>query len=379
MIDAVDICAVDSRRDLKAFVRFPWRVYRGDPLWVPPLISERLEYLDPARGVFYRGAEIALLLARTGKEELGTIAAFVDRGRVEHTGRAEGGFGFFEVVEEYEVARQLLDACREWLRQRGMSSMRGPTNFGDNDSPGVLIAGTEHPPAMLEAHTPPYYREFLERYGMQKENDLYAWRITFEQAGRELQALSSDILRVAEAVRKTGEVSIRSVRMQNWDEERSTVLHLFNTTMSQVPDSVPLSEPEFRRLADQMRPFLDPELALIAEIEGRPVGFCVLIPDTNRVLARLNGRLFPFNWLRIKRYIRRIDGVSFKLMGVLKQYQRRGIDALLYVEALTKAMQRGYKWLDGSLTSELNPAINLIARARGAELYKRYRLYRMQL
>jgi GNAT superfamily N-acetyltransferase len=379
MIDSVVIQPVLSKGDLKAFARLPWRVYRGDRLWVPPLVSERLEYLDPARGLFYKDAEIALFMARRGRETLGTIAAFIDHARVRHLGRAEGGFGFFEVVEEYEVARQLLDECREWLRKRGMSSVRGPTNFGDNDCPGVLIAGTDYPPAMLEAHTPPYYKDFLERYGMQKENDLYAWRATFEQVGNELNAAPSDIVHVADAARKTGTIAIRRIRMADWDQEVATILSLFNATMSQIPDSVPLSEAEFRRIADQMRPFLDPGLALIAEVEGKAVGFCVLIPDTNRVLARLNGRIFPFNWLKIKRYIREIDVVSFKLMGVLKEYQRRGIDALLYVEALTEAKEKGYKWLDGSLTSELNPAINLIARGRGAELYKHYRLYRMDL
>ncbi len=107
MVDSVEIHAVTSRRDLKAFVRFPWRVYQGDRLWVPPLISERLEYLDPARGVFYKDADVALFMARRGREELGTIAAFVDHARVKHMGRAEGGFGFFEVVEEYEAARRL--------------------------------------------------------------------------------------------------------------------------------------------------------------------------------------------------------------------------------------------------------------------------------
>ncbi len=379
MIEPVRINHVTSRRDLKAFVRFPWRVYRGDRLWVPPLISERLEYLDPHRGLFYKEADITLFLAKRGREVLGTIAAFVDRARVEHMSRAEGGFGFFEVVDDYEVARLLLDACCRWLGEHGMSSMRGPTNFGDNDSPGVLIAGTEYPPAMLEAHTPAYYKDFLERYGLQKHHDLYAWRATFEQVGNELNAIPSDIVHVADAVRKTGNIAIRRIDLKKWDQEISTVLHLFNSTMSLIPDSVPLSEADFRRLAEQMRPFLDPELALVAEIGGKPAGFCVLIPDTNQVLARLDGRLLPFKWLRVKRYIREIDVVSFKLMGVLKEYQRRGIDALLYVEALTKARERGYKWLDGSLTSELNPAINLIAQSRGAERYKHYRLYQKEL
>ncbi|MGA2977871.1 MAG: hypothetical protein ABSF77_21425 [Spirochaetia bacterium] len=379
MNQSVEIFPVTSRHDLKDFVKLPWRVYKGDRNWVPPLISERLKYLDPASGVFYKQADVALFMARKGREVLGTIAAFVDRTRVEHFGRTEGGFGFFEVVESYEIASLLLDACREWLRKHGMTSVRGPTSFGDNDCPGVLIAGTDYPPAMLEAHTPLYYKDFLERYGMQKDHDLYAWRVTFEEVGGTMEGAPSDFTRVADAARRVGSTTVRKVRLEDWDREVAVIRFLFNTTMEQIPDAVPLSEAEFRRFADDMRPFLDPELALVAEIEGKAVGFCLLIADTNRILMRLNGRLFPFNWLKIKRYVREVDVVSFKLMGVLEEYRHRGIDALLSVEALKAARRKGYKWLDGSLTSELNPAINLIARGRGAELYKHYRLYRMDL
>jgi len=384
MSDSVQIHPVTSRRDLKAFVTFPWQVYRGDPLWVPPLIADRMAALDRSRGPFFKDADVSLLVARRDGRVAGTIAPFVDRARVRHTSRSEGGFGFFEVVRDYEAAHRLLEACMDWLRSRGMTGVRGPTSFGDNDWPGVLIEGRDFPPAMMEAHTPPYYPEFLERFGMQKDHDLYAWRATFDQVGKELGSdspggASSDIVRVAEAVRRGGTFTIRKVRLDRWAEEVAIIRTLFNATLEFIPDAVPTGEEEFRNLADQMRPFLDPALALIAEADGKPVGYCVLIPDTNRVLARLNGRLFPLNILKVKRYIREIDVVSFKLMGVLKQYQRRGLDALLYVEALTAARSRGYKWLDGSLTSELNPAINLIAKSRGAELYKHYRLYRMDL
>lgn len=379
MIGSIEIHHVSSRKDLKSFVTFPWRVYDGDPLWVPPLISDRMQYLDARRGQFFTRADVALLLARRDGRVLGTIAPFVDRARLEHLRNAEGGFGFFEVVDDYDVARSLLDACCDWLRGQGMTRVRGPTSFGDNDSPGVLIAGTDFPPAMLEAHTPAYYREFLERYGMTKDHDLYAWRATFDQVSRELSGSPSDIAHVAEAARSSGSVRIRGVRFDQWPREVALIRELFNETLSHLPDAVPIGEAEFRGLADQMRPFLDPDLALIAEVDGEPAGFCVLIPDTNQVLARLNGRLLPFNWLRVKRLIRGIDVVSFKLMGVREQYRRRGIDALLYVEALGKAAASGYAWLDGSLTSELNPAVNLIARARGARMYKHYRLYRMEL
>ena len=379
MAAALEIRPVVTRRDLKAFVRFPWRVYRDDPLWVPPLISDRMAYLDPARGPFYKQADIVLLAAWRGRELLGTVSAFIDRPRLKSVHRQEGGFGFFEAVEEYDVARMLLDACREWLRARSMTSIRGPTSFGDNDTPGILIEGTEYPPGMLEAHTAAWYRDFLERYGMVKDHDLYAWRATFEQVGRELGGAPSDIVHVADAARDGAGVRIRSVSLENWPAEVSTIRGLFNDTIGQIPEAVPLGVEEFQTLADQMRPFIDPDLALIAQVDGKPVGFCVMIPDTNQVLSRLNGRLFPFHWLRVRRWIREIDVVSFKLMGVLPEFRRRGIDALLYVEALTKAKARGYRWLDGSLTSELNPAINIIAQSRGAECYKHYRLYRMDV
>jgi GNAT superfamily N-acetyltransferase len=377
VIGTLEVIPVTTRRDLKAFVRFPWQVYRGDRLWVPPLISDRLACLDPATGVFYRDADVSLFMARKGRQVQGTIAAFVDHARVRHLGIAEGGFGFFEVLERYEAAASLLDACRAWLRERGMTSFRGPTSFGDNDSPGVLIAGADVPPAMLEAHTPPYYRGFLERYGMQKESDGYAWRATFERIAAELDDARSDIVRVADMARRDPALRVRTIRLQDWDREVETIRRLFNETLNHIPNAVPVGEEDFARLASQMRPFLDPALGLVAEVDGTPVGYCLLIPDTNRVLARLNGRLFPFNWMRIRRFIREIDVVSFKLLGVRKEYRRRGIDALLYVEALTAARKRGYAWLDGSLTSELNPGINLIARSRGAEMYKQYRVYRM--
>ncbi|MGA2478559.1 MAG: GNAT family N-acetyltransferase [Spirochaetia bacterium] len=379
MAARIDVLPVTGKRERRAFVTFPWKVYKGDRNWVPPLVSDRLSYLDPKKGPFYKQADIALFMARQGGEPVGTIAGFVDQVRIQHSGTTEGGFGFFECINDPAVAARLLDACRDWLRSRGMTSFSGPTSFGEFDSPGVLIDGADCPAAMLEGHTPAYYRGLLEGYGMEKYHDFYAWRASFEQVAKEMENPASDIVRVAEAARRVNNVTVRGISMKNWPAEVATIRGLFNETMSEVPGTAPFSEVEFKNLSDQMKPFINPDLALIAETDGKPVAYCVLIPDTNQVLARLNGRLFPFNWLKLKRLIRKIDVVSFKLMGVLKEYQRRGIDAMLYVEALQKAMHNGYVWLDGSLTSELNPSINLIAKGRGAEMYKHYRLYRMAL
>jgi GNAT superfamily N-acetyltransferase len=187
------------------------------------------------------------------------------------------------------------------------------------------------------------------------------------------------LARVAEAARQAAHVTIRPMRMEDWDQELATALTLFNATLEHLRDHVPLTEEEFRRMANQLKPFINPALALFAEADGRAVGFCVAIPDINRVLIHLNGRLLPFNWLRVKRLIRQIDVVSFKLMGILEEYRRRGIDALLYLEAVKAVYDEGYAWLDGSLTSEANVMINLIAQRLGAERYKVYRIYQKRL
>jgi GNAT superfamily N-acetyltransferase len=379
MVSDIEIRQVTTRGELAAFVKLPWRVYQGDPNWVPPLISDQLEYLDPHKNSFFSHSDVVLYSAYRSGEIAGTIAAFVDHQMVERLAKPVGGFGFFEVIKDYEVARLLLNSACDWLRAKAIQSVSGPTSFTDNDNPGVLVEGADCPPVMMEAHTPLYYKDFLETYGMQKSYDLYAWRAFRSQIGDELKNIPPDLLRVAEAARKAARVNIRKIRMEQWEEEIETAVHLFNATLTHIPNFNPISLPDFQRLAGRMKPFIDPDLALFAEVDGKPIGFCVAIPDVNRVLIHLNGRLFPFNWMRIKRLIQRIDVVSFKLMGLLEEYRHRGIDAMLYLEAVKAFYEKGYAWLDGSVTSEYNPAVNLIANRLGAERYKHYRIYQLTL
>jgi GNAT superfamily N-acetyltransferase len=379
MTSPIRIQKVITRHDLRSFVKFPWRVYKGDPNWVPSLISERLDYLNPEKNPFYQQADVALFLARRGRESVGTVAPFINESANEYSKEKVGGFGFFEVIEDYAVAERLLDTACDWVKARGMAILRGPTNFSNNEAPGVLIEGADCPPVMLAAHTPTYYKTFLERYGMQKFIDNYAWRAFRSQIGTELENLPPELFRVADAARRRSNVTIRKARFENWEEEMTSAHYLFNITLTHLRDYVPISEEQFHLMADQLRPFLDPDLVLFAETDSQPVGFCVAIPDINRVLIHLNGRLFPLGWLKLLWYTRRIDVVSFKLMGVLEEYRRRGIDALLYLETIKAVFAKGYEWLDGSLTSEENLAVNYLAERLGAEQYKHYRIYQMQV
>jgi GNAT superfamily N-acetyltransferase len=375
----IQVRAVEGRRELDAFCRFPWRIYKGDPHWVPPLISDRREYLDPKTGPFYTHADVALLMVWRQRQVVGTIAPFIDRDLVEQTCRTVGGFGFFETVNDWEVARALLDAACGWLRERGAVAIEGPTSFTANEAPGVLVEPIDGPQAMLEAYTPLYYQDLLERYGMQTLDDRYGYRVPASQFGENLEKLPALLLRAAEAVRTAAKVQIRRLRMADWDKELLLALYLYNETIKDVLDIPPLSEADFRRMAGPLKDLVDPDLALIAEVEGKPVGFGVAIPDVNRVLIHLNGRLFPFGWLKARYWMRHIDTVSFKLMGVLPEYRRRGIESLLYVEMLKAIFGKGYAWLEGSVTSAKNPGINLIAAHLGAERHKHFRVYQMAL
>lgn len=378
MTHSVEIRPVRSKNDLLALIHFPWKVYRGDPNWVPPLISERLERLDSSKNPFFSHAEVKLFMARRGLDVVGTIAAFVDHRNNKHLGEEMGGFGFFETVEDYQVAEALLDKACQTVRSWGMKGIRGPTNFGYSDEPGVVIEGSDVPPVVLEAHTPPYYSEFLDQYGMTKFRDSYAWRVALNELGDNYELIPEQVFQVFDAVKERGGVMIRKLRMEDWDQEVLTALELFNSTLTHLDDFVPYSEAEFRRFATQMKSFLDPDLALFAEIDGKPVGFLIAIPDINQVLIRLNGRLFPLGWLKALWYRRKIDIISFKLFGVLEQYRRRGIDVLLYLQGVREAGDKGYAWLDGSLTSEFNPAVVHMATRLGAEQYKLFRLYQLE-
>jgi len=214
---------------------------------------------------------------------------------------------------------------------------------------------------------------------MEKDVDLYAWRAFRSQVGDELERLPPEISRVAEFAQRSVNVTIRPINMDAWDSEITTAHRLFTTTLHNVANRAAMTKSEFRHLADQVRPFLDPSMALFADVGKETIGFCVAIPDINRALIHLNGRLFPFGWLKLRYHVCRIDVVTFKLMGILETYRRRGIDALLYLQAVKAFYEGGYEWLDGSVTSERNPKINLLAERLGAERYKHYRLYRLAL
>ena len=376
---SIEIVPVQDQRSRERFVRFAWQVYRDDPLWVPPLIRSQLHSLDPQRGSFFRYGEAVLFLARRDGRDAGRIAGWINHRANQFLNEKAAGFGFFETFNDYEVAHALLDAVGDWARGQGMETIRGPFYFSMDDSPGVLIEGFDHPPVLLCGHSPHYYADLIQRYGMTKYRDAYAYWLNLLVFKGDVANLPPKILRVAEIVRRRTGVQVRAMRMEDWDTEVAQVMHLINEAMGYMRNHVPMDEREFIRFTEELRRVIDPDLIFFAEIDGQPVGFSATIPDINQVLKSANGRLLPLGWLRLWWGMRRIDVASLKLLAVVEEYRSRGLDSLLYLETTRALLRKGYTWLDMSLTAEHNVMINRLVQNLGGQRYKVYRTYHMPL
>lgn len=371
---------ITTRRDLRRFVTFPWRIYRGDPNWVPPLIGGQMDKLTPGRNPFWANAERALWLAERDGQPVGTIAAIIDHGHNRALGQAVGTFGFFECVNDQAVADLLLGTAADWLRGRGMTVMRGPYNPSGSDEVGLLIEGYDTRPALIEAHTPPYYVALVEAAGFTRYWDTMAWLARADPRTQTLaDVLPERIFRIADRAKTRAGATLRPVNPARWDAEVELVVRLYNAALAHLPDFVPIPLAEFAAFATAFRPILDPDLALIVEVAGRPVGFALALPDLNEALQHVNGRLFPFGVLKLWWYGRRLHRVSFKILVVVPEFWGRGLESVLITEIARVALAKGYCEMDLSLTGEENENIQRLLAGLGMRVYRRYRVYQKVL
>jgi len=376
---SIEIIQIEDAAGRERFIRFPWQVYRNDPLWVPPLLSSRRRTLDPARGTFFKYGEAALFMARRAGKDVGTIVGWINHRSNRYLKEKAAGFGFFEVLDDYPAAEALLTAACDWARQRGMTEIRGPFYFSMDDCPGVLIEGFDYPPVLLVGHTPPYYAGLLEQFGLEKYRDGYAYRMEAAPFNNDLGNLPPKILRVAEVVRRREKVTVRAIRMNEWDNEVGIAMDIINRALGHMRNHVPMDEGEFKRFAESLRSVVDPDLALLAEVDGKPVGIAITLPDFNQALRHANGRLFPVGWLKVLWHKRQINVATFKILGILEEYRGRGLDSLLYIETAKAIMAKGHEWIDLSLVAENNVMMNRMARRLGGEIYKVFRTYKTTL
>jgi GNAT superfamily N-acetyltransferase len=369
---------VRTPREKRTFLTFPWRIFQGDPLWVPPLIPDLAERTDPRRGLFFqRGGEAEFFIAWENGLPVGTICAGADHPYNRERGARECIFGFFHFVPNYAVVEALLACARDWAVARGLETLAGPFHLDYEDSYGILVEGRDRPPALMCGHTPPYYLEFIERYGFQPirgDNLAYAFDLTAGSPA--LQNLS----RMAERVRARKDFTIRAGDMAHWEEELERIYLLLNASLRHLPDYRPWPrEVVFNSLAP-FRKIADPELILFAQAGDEVVGWLPGLPNLNEAFIHTNGLRRPWDYLKLLWYLRQKPAcLTIKSILVLPEYWGSGLAILLLDEMAKRAQDRGYRWIDGSLTSADNPRTPAVADRLGGHLYKRYRVYELRL
>jgi GNAT superfamily N-acetyltransferase len=370
-MSAIVVQPVRSRRERKLFLSYPWLQYRGDPNWIPPLRGNQREMVGYARHPFYERNEIQTFLAYRSGEVCGRIAAILNRGHIERYHEQRGFFGFFECVDDQEAAGRLFDAARQWLTDRGIPSMRGPTNPSLNYELGLLIEGFDSPATFMMTYNPPYYAKLIEGYGFRKTQDLYAYWGHIDMLPKVAEKLRPLALGIIEHLG----VRIRTLDRAHFREDVEAFLNIYNRSLSNTWGFVPMSEGEVRHLAQGLKYLIVPELAVGVEVDGRLVGAVFGLPDYNPRIRQIDGRLFPFGFwrmLRNKQGIKRIRAIS---TNVLPEYQRQGLGLVLMHGLVPKAMEWGIEEAEFSWILESNRLSWRSVEKGGAIRTKTYRLY----
>jgi len=362
-----------GRREMNEFIQWPMRLYRNAPFFVPPLIQERKAFFSADNPIF-KFTEVAYFLAKDEQgATVGRMTAHINRRHNEFAGERAGFFGFFECVEDLEAARALLHAGEAWLRERGMSVIRGPFNFSTNDECGFLARGFDSMPVFQMPYTKRYYLDFMAALEYRPVKDLLAY--LYESTGE----IPPRVVRFAERAGERSGVTVRTFDRSRSAEEVKCMFDIYNRAWEKNWGFIPMEEAEFRYAAKNMGQVLDPTLALLAEKDGRPIGFSLTVPDYNPLFKKMNGRLLPFGFLHFllgRRSIRRIRIVAF---GVLREYHNRGVEPLLMYHTFKNALLRGHTSCDMSWILEENVLARRVLDNLGAVHYKTYRIFEKSL
>ncbi len=370
----LEVHGVRTRADLERFIRLPWQIYAEDPQWVPPLLTDIKEFLNSKKHPFYKHGDATLFLATRGGTPVGRILASDDPRYNEQNNANVGCFGMFECFDDEESAGALLDAAADWLRRRGRSAIMGPIDYSTNYPCGLLVNGFDTPPRVIMNHHRPYYAGLLQSWGLTKIKDLYAW--WFDDP----HDMLTKWRRRAERLAKRGGVTVRPFRKKEFATEVQHLQELYNQSMCKHWGFVKLTDAEFHYLAKRLSQIAVPQLILLAEIDGNPVGGSITLPDLNEAIRPLNGRLttcgFPIGLVRLARRMRRVKTARMVVLNVLEEYRRRGIAELLILETLDFGKNvLGYTGAELGWTDENNYLVNRTIEAVGGRRHKTYRIY----
>jgi hypothetical protein len=376
---SVTIRPVRTRRELKRFVKAPFHLHRDQEQWVPPLVFERMQFLDRKKNPWFEHGEAEFFIAERDGEPVGRISAHVDRRWDEYQGGSDAMFGFFEAAEDPEVVRALFDAAAEWASAKGRARILGPMDFTTNDEVGILVEGFERQPMILQPWHPPYYRELIEAEGFEKTMDLLMWELRMGEL-KEGERFDPSIHAAAEKALRDEGITIRNMRKREMAAEVRRFMDVYNEAWGDNWGFVPITDAEVEFQAQNLKQVLDEEWTFMAEKDGEVVGAALTLPDINQVMAKMHGRLLPFGWVRFLLGRRKIDRLRVFALGVKHDYRHTGVAAGLYLEHIRMAaMPDKIHWGEMGWILETNEPMNRAMEGMGGKVVKKYRLYERSL
>ncbi len=363
----IEIIEVKSRRELLDFIRFPLSLYRDDPLYTPQLTHDLKVHFSP-KNPFFKDADVDFFIAMKNGRIAGRIASIVNHLHIRTWKEKAGFFGFFESTNEPGVAKALLDTVSKRLKEKGLTLMRGPMNFSTNEECGFLIEGFEEAPMLMMPYNPPYYNDLACEYGLVKAKDLHAYIYEVEEE------LPEKIMRVAAIADKRG-ITTRQVTKDRFLEAMRGFREVYNSAWEHNWGFIPMAGDELNYNAERLKPLVVPDMTIIAEKDGEPVGFLGMLPDFNFVLRKMHGSLNPLSLAKALYYSRKITDLRLLLLGSKPEYRNKGVDGILFREAF-KGVKRGkYKRVEFSWILEDNINVIRLVEMIGGKLYKKYRIY----
>ncbi len=372
----VDVRPVRTARELRQFLRLPWSIYRGNPNWVPPLLSE-VRRSTGQNGGARPGLSRELFLALADGRPAGRIQVSVDDELNARKKVTTGYFSLFETTDDPAVCGQLVAAGEQWLRERGMTTIKGPVSpdgpHGD-DCKGLLIDAFDRPPVLMTSYNPPYYRPLLEGCGYAKDFDVFAYFL------HEDTLFARDPAKVIEFAQRRYKFRVDTVDVSKFDEETAAIKQVLDLAVpAEWPDMMAPPLEEVRAMARRMLPIADPELIVIARSGDEPVGFGIALPDLNQVLIHLNGRMTPLGMAKYLYYRRRMNWVRFFIMFVVPAFRKKGVAHALYYHIFLHGTRKGYSHGEGSTIGEENVQMRADIEGFGGQRYKTYRIFSKEI
>lgn len=371
MPESVQCLPVKSRRDEKAFLNLEREVYRDDPHWVPPLWITRRELVGFKHHPFYDDADRQAFLVRRGDHVVGRVLAIVNHAHNRRYGEKLGFFGFYECLDDVESSNELFSTAAAWLKQQGMTDVRGPVNPSLNYDCGLLVEGFDSPPTFMIPHNRDYYERLVQSFGFEKTQDLFSYEAHMDI----LEDIDPKLKFVIDEATRRFKVKCRPINRKNFATDVRLFLEIYNLSLQQTWGYVPMSEAEMDHQSKGLKYLIVPELTSIAEIDGKAVGAGFGLLDFNQVIKEIDGKLFPFGWYKLLKGKKKIDRLRLISTNVLPEYQKWGLGLVTLGRILPDAIDFGIEVGEFSWVLESNSLSRGTIERGGAKRTKVHRLY----